>query len=349
MSRITAILLGCLMVMSAGAADVTLTACANADKACAIERARQHPARKLSHWRDTLARPVGERVFVGGQDIVDYITLDNIGNGYSEKPRLATVDEGFMADLRAAIAGLPANVKRLVDKKLVGIFLVEDFGGTGFTDVVVDAAGRPAAGFVLLDPSVLRPQTANGWITWRENTPFKASARESLTARIASPGENDRRRAIQYILLHELAHVISIGEKLHPGWNEPPAQVAAPGEYGYFSSTWRIADGKYVPRPEHDFAARKDVVFYFGAKLEASAMVPVYGALGKTSFATLYSSTHPGDDFAEAFANYVHVVVMKRPFAIELRRDGKLVKSYRPCWTEPRCAAKRRVLEALLG
>ena len=59
--------------------------------------------------------------------------------------------------------------------------------------------------------------------------------------------------------------------------------------------------------------------------------------------------THPGDDFAEAFANYVHVVMMGKPFEIAISEGGRPVKTYRPCWEEPRCAAKRRVIEELLG
>jgi hypothetical protein len=279
---------------------------------------------------------------------VDYLTIDNIANGYPQRPRPAADDPAFLADVRGAIEGMPASVKRLLEHKLAGVLLVEDIGGTGFTDEVVDAQGKAVAGFIVLDPTVLREHTANSWITWRENTPFKPSARHQLTARIESEGGNNRRQAIQYILLHEFAHVIAIDGRVHPSWALPPSEVRSPGDYPYFSLSWRIADGRYASVHDDRFPRRKDIVFYFGPKLEGADMRTIYGSLERTDFATLYSATHPGDDFAEAFANYVHVVMMRRPFAITIREGGRAVKTYRACWEQARCAAKRRLIEELL-
>ena len=90
-------------------------------------------------------------------------------------------------------------------------------------------------------------------------------------------------------------------------------------------------------------------MFYFGAKYTGDQMANIYDKLEQTNFATLYSVNHPGDDFAEAFANYVHVVMMKKPFTITIYHDGKVVKVYQSCWSESRCADKREILEQLLG
>jgi hypothetical protein len=284
----------------------------------------------------------------GGPELVDYLTIDNIANGYPQRPRPPADDAAFLADVRGAVASMPAPVKRLLERKLVGVLLVEDIGGTGFTDEVVDAQGKAVAGFIVLDPTVLREHTANSWITWRENTPFKPSARHRLSARIESGARNNRRQAIQYILLHEFAHVIAIDGRVHPSWALSPSEVESPGDYPYFGLSWRISNDRYVSVHDENFPRRKDIVFYFGPKLDGFDMRSTYESLERTDFATLYSATHPGDDFAEAFANYVHVVMMKRPFAITLREGNRVVKTYRACWEQARCAAKRRVIEELL-
>ncbi|MBC7469468.1 MAG: hypothetical protein H7322_09100 [Ramlibacter sp.] len=78
-------------------------------------------------------------------------------------------------------------------------------------------------------------------------------------------------------------------------------------------------------------------------------MVPTYASLEETNFPSLYAATAPGDDFAEAFASYVHVVLLRRPWEIALSQGGKVVKVVRSCWDQPRCAAKRAVMEQLLG
>jgi hypothetical protein len=45
----------------------------------------------------------------------------------------------------------------------------------------------------------------------------------------------------------------------------------------------------------------------------------------------------------------VHVVLMKRPWEIAIRHDGELVMRFAACWDEPRCADKRRILQALFN
>ena len=52
--------------------------------------------------------------------------------------------------------------------------------------------------------------------------------------------------------------------------------------------------------------------------------------------------------FAEAFASYVHAVLMQRPFEIRITRNGAIEKVYASCWSQPRCADKRRLLEQFL-
>ena len=63
----------------------------------------------------------------------------------------------------------------------------------------------------------------------------------------------------------------------------------------------------------------------------------------------VFAAGHFSGDFAEAFATYVHTVLMKKPYAIELYRAGELVRTNRACWDEARCAEKRAILERLLG
>lgn len=328
--------------------EVALVGCAAGDKPCAMAKLRAHPARKVEFWADAMTRPLHERIGLGGKELVDYLLVDNLANGYPQRPRVPAPDSSFLSEMRAAIVELPAPVKRLLERKLAGIYLIEDIGGTGFTDEVTDASGRAVAGFIVLDPSVLRAHTANSWITWRENTPFKPDAGHLLSARIAAPQADNRKGAIQYILLHELAHVISIGANIHPSWAMSPAEVGPTAAFPYFELSWRAGKSGYATLFDDTFAERRNVVYYFGPRLEAARMKMAYDALERTNFATLYSATHPGDDFAEAFANYVHVVMLGKPFEIALREGGRPVKTYRPCWEAPRCAAKRRLIEELL-
>src|ERR1035441_1719388 len=143
----------------------------------------------------------------------------------------------------------------------------------------------------------------------------------------------------------------AINEKIHPSWTIEPKEMPSTVDYPFFLLSWSIskADNRFVTLFDEAFRQRKDVVYYFGAKLPADQMVDTYDKLGSTNFATLYSVTSPGDDFAEAFASYVHTVLMKKPFEIRIYKDGKIAKAYESCWTQKRCAQKRRVLERFLN
>lgn len=320
-------------------------------KDCAAQALKKHAAHDLATWQADLARPLDQRIGPAPATLVEYLELDNILNGIPGRPRSASPDAQFMADVKGAIAGLPPAIWSLFRDRLVGLYFVENLGGTGYTDVVTDRDGRAVAGYIVLDAGVLAQQTANGWASWKERTPFRWAAGYRLDARIEADGDDNRRNAIQYILLHELGHVLSIGSDIHPPWTLAPQDIPATARYPYFDLSWTLArqENRYQSRFEAAFVQRRDVNYYFGARLDAAAMVPTYENLRQTNFPSLYAATQPGDDFAEAFASYVHVVLMQRPWQITVSHEGQVRMTFEACWAEPRCAGKRAMLERILG
>jgi hypothetical protein len=340
-----------LGIVSAGAGGTVQAAvCAITDKPCLLKALKAHPAKTASYWQPYLARPVEERLGPAPDGLVALLHIDNHLNDFSETPRPSRLSADFLADVRGAIADLPPAVRRAFDGSFAGVWFVDDLGGTGFTDMIHDGKGKPVGGFIVLDAAVLGKFTANAWATWKENTPFRPGGGWTLEARIEEDAANDRRSAIRYILLHELGHVLAINRDVHPNWTLRPNEVPASERFPFFELSWSIDRGKnaYVSLFDADFPQRSSVAYYRQAKLEAKDLVPAYDALQKTNFPTLYAATSPGDDFAESFVSFVHTVLMKRPWEITLRKDGKVVKTYHTCWEEPRCAPKRRILEALL-
>lgn len=339
-----------LFAQASWAQDAPRLPCADADKECARRVMKHHGATDVASWQAMLALPAAERIAPAPPQLVEYIALDNIANGYQERPRAARLDAGLLADVKAAIADLPMAIWALFDERLVGVYFVEGLGGTGYTEYVFDAQGKPTKGFIVLDAGVLADQRANAWATWKENTPFAPGTSYRLDARIEAAADDNRRNAIQYILLHELGHVLSIGADIHPPWNLSPKEIDAAAKYPFFDLSWTIdrkAD-KYRSRFDANFPQRASTVYYFGAKLAAADMLPAYASLKATNFPSLYAATLPGDDFAESFASYVHVVLMRRPWQVTISRDGEPVEIFRACWGEPRCAQKQQMLERLV-
>ena len=326
--------------------------CAETDTQCAHAEALKSPTSKKSFWSSAMAKPVAERIALAPPELVTYMNLDNISSDIPNRPHVKAIDEQLLNDIRAAFADIPASIKTLADKKLAGIYLLHDLGGTAYTDYANGGWFSRDAGFIVLDVGVLEKQTANAWATWKENTPFKTDPTFRLDAMIETNDNNNRKNAIQYIMLHELAHVLSIGEKFHPRWDGPPSSVKG---FPFSEFSWQFAPDVtsnppgYTSRFEPQFPLRREVVYYFGARLGANQMNETYTQLAATNFPTLYAATRPGDDFAESFVSYVHTVMMKRPWEIRLFHNNQLVRTIPACWEEKRCAEKRRLLEDFLG
>lgn len=333
------------LALAASAAEPK-PACPPRDLACAKQAMKTHPAKQEKFWKAAMARPVGERIGYAPPELVDLLAIDNIAQGFPNKPRQPRLSPKFVDDVKRAFAGIPEAVRKPLGQKLAGIYFVEDIGGTGFTDEITNPGGR--LGVIVLDPTVLMAYKANAWATWKDNTPFRRDPEWHLVERIEDDARDDDIGAIQYILLHEIAHVLSIGSNAHPSWTRSPSEAGPASAFPFFSLSWRVKGDAYVSTFDPVFPQRKDVAYYFGAKLDGDQMKATYDALEKTAFPTLYAATHPGDDFAESLANYVHVVMMKKPFEIRISKGRDVVKTYRSCWAEERCAAKRRYIEGFL-
>ena len=342
-----AALLAALICFGSAAQEKFPFPCAKDDHDCIRKVLHSHPIRKLEAWQEMLARPLIERVAPAPPMLVEYVTMDNVANGFPQRPRATQANPSFIAEVKAAIADLPPEINLLLADKLAGIMLVDELGGTGYSDVIVDEKGREVAGYIVLDAQVLASRSANEWATWKESTPFSPEPGWKLTARIEEPARDNRRNAIQYILLHELGHILSIGGDVHPSWTLRPNEVGDTQAYPFFQLSWIVnrKENRYDSHYDEVFPLRRKVAYYFGAKLKASQMTEAYGQLANTNFPTLYAATRPGDDFAESFASYVHVVMMKRPWEITLERPDGPPQVFGACWEEARCADKRRVME----
>jgi hypothetical protein len=344
-----ALVLGCVIVAAAACERPAPKNCGPSDSACAARAVREHEVTKIGYWHDPFARPIEQRVSAAPPVMVEFLRLGNVATGNHARPAPLDATPQFLQELREAIAEIPQPVKRRVEGKLTGIFLVQNLGSSGFTAKIAGAGDKPIAGFIVLDLSVL-DKTANAWATWKENTPFKEQVGYRLVAEIEDQQHDTRKYAIQYILLHEMAHVMSIGEKIHPSW-DAPAQTWPHGEYAFLSASW-VANregGQYYSIFDDDFQLRGKVVYYAKAELHGDQMVDTYDHLERTNFATLYGATNFADDFAEAMANYVHVVMLNKTYRITIYDDNKVVKVYEACWLLARCREKRKILEQFLA
>lgn len=99
-----------LALQPASGQDVPKLPCAEADKKCAAEAMKNHVAGRIDTWRAALSMPFNDRIGPAPSQLVEYINLDNIQNGFPERPRATRLDANLLADVKGAIAGLPPEV-----------------------------------------------------------------------------------------------------------------------------------------------------------------------------------------------------------------------------------------------
>ena len=235
--RYAILLLSIFCVFFSGA---SIAACRESDKACLKEAQRKHPVAQAAFWQAQLAKPFEARIGAAPAELVDYVLLDNMLNGFPERPKIPSITPEFRRDIDTAMAEIPQPIRRALEKRLAGIYLVQGLGSSGFTDRFFGADGKPAGAYIILDIDVLSARKANEWATWKERTPFKPNNNTTLMATIETPENDNRKNAIQYILLHEIGHVLSVGQGLHPPWWED-FKADNLSQYPFASLSWQFS------------------------------------------------------------------------------------------------------------
>ncbi len=282
-------------------------------------------------------------------ELTEYIRAVNDESGRLTNPRPSMATGSFLLDLRNALSGLPEPVLALLGDRFLGVYLACDLGCSAIADVVQhndDVIGIAIA----LDVDALESRSANDWASWEENEPFSAVAPAVLKVTIAEPDENDRKTALQLLLLHELGHVLVAGREFLPAWWMRPEALGPSCSYDFLDLSWRIdASMQIVPRSDIAGALRRQVRFYSQSSLPTSAALQVYGDLQQTAFPTLYAIANPYEDFSECLALYVHVVLMGKPYRVEVSGTSArvLIDDFES--VAARCARKFEFIEDLLG
>lgn len=341
-------LLLCLALLLLGACSAQFLKAGCLTRACTLDYYANHPLRQLDFWQEQMALPLRQRVFGAPAELVDFVDFDNYLYGYPLGVRAASDAEQFIDLVKQALAGIPDPVLALFENKLAGVFIVEGLGSTGFSDYLKDADGEPVAGWIMLDASAL-DKAANRWASWKDATAFTPAPGFEIRVTLEQPAEDNQVNAIQFILLHELAHVLSAGSNFHPGWWLVPAEDGL-NEYAFARLSWNF-DSKqqaYSSLYEEVFPLRSSLRYYRQPALSAAQMVEALQGLQQTNFVSLYAATSIGDDFAETFAIYVHTELMNKPYRVEVLKDGQSLYSVESC-LQDRCREKLDLLEALLN
>lgn len=348
-----------LAVGAAACAALLTAACSTPPHKRTLDDLLNHPARKPEYWaRFDRTRPLEDKIYAATPELVDMLSLDNELNGYPEHPSSATLDPALVQDLKSALLELPAPLRQRIGKRFLGFFLVHQLGGTAFTDVELNPDKSPGGIFMMIDVESVN-RKANEWMSWKESSPFKPEPGYSLEGVIEKPENDNRSHALQYILLHEMGHMYSVDTRAHPLWTKKLDEIKSLDGYDYINLTWKLNPAapkdagpsqRYLSVFDGDFPERQKIQYYSLSKSEIplSKAPDAYRSLLRTNIPTMYGATNPYDDFAELFVQYVHTVLLHKPWVVRIKNGEKVVFELPACAPTHRCAKKRRMLEKYL-
>jgi hypothetical protein len=323
-----------------------LSACGTS-KAVLLERAEKHPTRAVAYWGQDWKRiPLENRIAKAPAALLEKIGIENEAEGFAERPAAAEPTAEFREVLSEIAARFPDKVRALAEDCIIGIFLVDSLGGTGYAEAVLDERGEEHYAVIVLDRHLLLERTANEWASWKENSFFRPGSPETgIHVTIEPAGQDSVANAIRYILLHEMGHALGMASRVEPSWY---GKAVASGSYPFTTISWKADGEKVVSRFEDAFPERRHLRPYQFEKsaLERAQAADVYGKLfSRTDFPTIHSAQNLWEDFAESFVNYFHAGLERRPYEVRLRGWDGRDRIFRSCWSDDRCRNKQSFME----
>jgi hypothetical protein len=324
----------------------TITSC-SPYKAYLHEKAKNHPTRTIAYWGHAWKeKPLTERVMAAPEDLMEKIRLENRLEGFTERPVSVDPTPEFYKAIKRIIDLLPEKVRGLSEERIIGIFIVRDLGGSGYGEMVVNEEGKEHFAVIVLDRDALLTRKANGWATWKENSVFRTvpGGKRELRVIIESTGNDDTIGAIEYILLHEMGHILGMASGVHASWNEP---AVVSHIYPFTLLSWKMEGDTVTSLFDGCFSERKFIQPYAFEKSAFSLTQAndVYRKIfNSTNFPTIHASVNPWEDFAESFVNYFHVIHENKPYEIHLKKEGTPDSIFHSCWNQNACETKKEFL-----
>jgi len=222
-----------------------------------------------------------------------------------------------------AISMLPVLNRSMLEKRLLAVYFVPNFMGSGLTEWVLDRNGK-VYGFMVINPLVLR-HNASELLTLKERTCYIIDEPE-YTVRFNT---GTRCSGLLYILLHESTHLVDYVLHITPYVDD------AINDYldrhitrtPFTDRVWTA-----YSRPVKKLSFTGSVSFYGIRKpaLKLSESFNIYRELSSSPFVSLYGSQTWAEDLAEMLSFYHITETLKQPYVISVWKGQRLLLSVRP-------------------
>jgi hypothetical protein len=321
----------CVLVLLAAsvAAAVLLTAagCASHPKTgSARELIAATPAKNLKNYKFDPNAPIAERLQKAPAFVLKYLKEMDGRDDYAAYEPTDAEKQLVLQYLDL----LPAWFDAMLKERLVAIYFIENYLGSGMTEFILDKTDKVYA-FIAINPATLR-EGMSEWMTSREKSCFSgASTGAGALDVFVDCGK--KYQALLYILAHECGHVADYVYHYTP-YTEPAIKELGLGvsKTPFVENIW----AEYAkPEERADFPGRGDVTFYGlggGPKIALANAGELYRSLSNSPFPSLYAAQNWAEDFAECFTWYFFTTRLGQPYRVGIKRGGTVEVEYEPIY-----------------
>ncbi|MFH0975350.1 MAG: hypothetical protein V1874_06170 [Spirochaetota bacterium] len=285
------------------------------------------PAKNYTSYAFNPETPLEERVKAAPDFLLSY--LKEIDNNSTYSIYMPAKHE--ITIIRKYLALLPQIHQNILKDRLIGIYFINNFTGSGMVEYVLEGQDR-IFGVLIINPETLRNNISD-WMTYRENTCFTADTQANDIKITIDCGKNYS--GLIYILLHETTHLVDYVEHYTPYVEEDMRELGfSLPETDFTKEVWINYD---EPAKDFDFSLRRDISFYglgHGPSIPAQKAAGVYNAFSRTPFVSLYGAQNWAEDFVEYFTWYYFTVKLKQPYKSRVAAAGKILLEYEPMKSE---------------
>lgn len=279
------------------------------------------PAKHLAAYDFDPATPIAERV---GSIPDDLLALYSRADGVDYRRWEADGDERGRLD--DALSGLPRRHRDVLAERLIAIYCIENFTGSGMADWILGPEDDVYA-VLILHPRVFS-MSASELITLRASSAFRADDPES----VLEVELDEEVSALDYIVLHESTHIVDYAERHTPCVEPSMLELVGPPdrETAFTDEAWT---GYHETARRFDFPHRSRLRYYglAGQPLVSNReLAAAYAHLARTPFVSLYASANWAEDFAEYVTFFYLTQARGYSYALRVRRAGEIVVELEP-------------------
>jgi hypothetical protein len=232
------------------------------------------PAKNLKSYSFNPTTSLAERVQPIPDFLINYLMKIDKRQDYTSY----TLSKAECAIINGYLLKLPPLHRKILKKRLIGIYFVNNLIGSGWVDYVLSDDNNMYA-IIVINPRTLN-NSLSTWLTYRENSCFINRSSE-IRVEVDCCKEFS---GLMYVLLHETSHIVDF--ILHYTPYVSPEMLKLNGfKVQYSSFVQGIWERYRTPMNKYEFANRKNLTFYGvndGPKIDVTAAVMLYRQFANT-------------------------------------------------------------------